>query len=201
MTSEDSETNSENVLVFQENQKEWLIESEQNYVKQNYSGNVWWDLFDEILVGYLINSNWIACLECLKSLQLSIRKQPIVDQKQQNFMLDSKISMNYALCELASSSFKNHEALERELKRILKEQESLSSDSDNAQKTHLDDLQLSFVNYNLAVLYFYNKEYGKSLKIVEDIHNSFNELIDEKLSRQITTLYIELLIETNQVIA
>lgn len=40
MTSEDLETNSENVLVFQENQKEWLIESEQNYVKQNYSGNV-----------------------------------------------------------------------------------------------------------------------------------------------------------------
>lgn len=115
-------------------------------------------------------------------------------------MLESKIAMNYALCELAASSFRNHEALKKELKRILKEQEALGSDStESTQKTHLDDLQLSFVNYNLAVLYFYNKEYGKSLKIIEDIYNSFNELIDEKLSRQITMLYVELLIETNQV--
>lgn len=39
-SSEDSESASlGNVLVFQENQKEWLLESEGNYFKQNYSCN------------------------------------------------------------------------------------------------------------------------------------------------------------------
>ena len=78
----------------------------------------------------------------------------------------------------------------------------LDSDSTSIKSNLTDDSQLSACYYNLAVLYYFNREYGKSLKIIEEIHNNtFNELIDEKLSRQITVMYIDVLIITNQVMS
>ena len=161
-------------------------------------------------------------MENIKNLRGLLQKQPIPNNKQK-FFIDSKISMNYAICELALNSFHNDQKLEVELKRIIGEhvfefffynlisficisnriipKAHLSSDSDISDiKDNLDDSQLSACYYNLAVVYYYNREYGKSLKIIEKIHDSFNELLDEKLSRQTTIMYTDLLILTNQVI-
>lgn len=132
--------------------------------------------------------NYSACLDSLNSLKTSLHKHWTSEQKQQKLLIDSKISGNQALCELSLNSYKSQERFQADIQLIL----------NNQNDTSVNNTQLSTVYYNLAVLLYYDKEYGKALNILEGIYNSFHELSEDKLSRQIAILYAELLIETSE---
>jgi hypothetical protein len=116
---------------FQENQKQWLIQSEELFDKKQFSG---WFLF--------LNFNFLdklhlknktkhaACLECINNLQASVQNQlsPSAssstvssfssDVQHIHQINETKISMNKTLCELALSSYKNSNQFKQKLKQI-----------------------------------------------------------------------------------
>ena len=169
-------TESSTPIILQDNQKEWLQQAEENFSKKNYS----------------------ECLDCLNNFKSSMPKHWLAEQKQQKLLVESKVAGNFALCELALNSYKDQKRFRSDMQRIITEQESFNNQNTNDDKLTVNNTHLSAVYYNLAVLLYFDKEYGKALNILEGIYNSFNELNDDKLSRQISILFAELLIATSQ---
>lgn len=76
---------------------------------------------------------------------------------------------------------------------------SIKINIDISQADNIEDLQHSFVFFNYAILLYYNKQYSDAYRIIEKLYKQFNELLDEKLFRELCFVYIDILIKLKKV--
>ncbi|CAF0738487.1 unnamed protein product [Brachionus calyciflorus] len=163
--SESIDGSSKSELNFNDHEKDWLVQAEDNYNKKKYD----------------------ACLKCIQNLQQSFQKNYQASKIYTN--LETKLSMNKSLCDLAISNFENLNEFKQDLNRICSQIKLDLSEPDT-----LEDLQHSFIFYNYSILLYYNKQYSSAFKIIDKLYYQFSELLDEKLFKEINFIFIDILI-------
>lgn len=63
-----------------------------------------------------------------------------------------------------------------------------------------EDLQHSFIFYNYSILLYYNKQYSDAFKIIDKLYYQFKELLDEKLFKETSFVFVDILIKLKKVI-
>jgi mannose-6-phosphate isomerase class I len=102
--------------------------------------------------------------------------------------------MNKLLCESAMNGFRNLDELKSELERL---SATVKLGLDRLET--LEDSHYAILFYNYAVYLYLNKQYSKCFKIVDKLYYQFNELLDARLLRHISLIFIELLVQKRQV--
>lgn len=99
--------------------------------------------------------------------------------------------MNKAICEFAIGSCRKVDEFRHELKKLCSDKCKLNLE----QLDTLDTEQHCVVFFNYAIVLYNLKQYSQCLRIVEKIYTQFFEALDEKLSRQVSLMLINLYIE------
>lgn len=63
----------------------------------------------------------------------------------------------------------------------------------------MEDLQHSIIFYNYAVFLYYKKQYSDCYKIIDKLYYQFNELLDDKLFRELNFIFVDILIHLKKV--
>ena len=99
--------------------------------------------------------------------------------------------MNKAICEFAIGSCRKVDEFRQEFKKLCSDKSKLNLEELDA----LDSEQHCVIFFNYAIVLYNLKQYSQCLRIVEKIYSQFNEALDEKFSRQVSLMLINLYIE------
>ena len=107
---------------------------------------------------------------------------------------ETKLVMNKSLCELGLSEF---QALDEFRQQLASGCSSHKFDLDRPE--NLEDASFSILFYNQAVCFYLDRQYSKCIKIIDKLYYQFNELLDGKLMRKVSLMFVDLLLQQRQV--